>query len=142
MNALIPLTDADPVALAQPGRRFSTIDTTSKQGQLLAYRAATGSDFTLDDLKDQEIEVANVFIHWVEDRGEMAAPSGLRRRIVLIAADGTRVSGGSESALRCLLEAVVITGHGGPWVPPLRFKVIHNRRGGEPGHWIGLEWLL
>lgn len=142
MSNLIVYNADTPLTMPKPGGRGTSYDLATTEGQRLAYRALVSSDFVLDNLIKEEIEVQHVVVHWIPSDNEDVPEHGLRLRAVLIAPDGTRVATGSLSAIRCVAEAAGLCCRVPPFDPPLRFRVVSEPRKGEPGHWLWLDWIL
>lgn len=140
MSALIPWRPDQGALVPEVGQQRSTYDLTTTEGRRGLYRARVGSDFALDDLVGQKIEVVHVCVHWVQDTGPDPQPHGLRLRGVLVGPDGARISTGSQTALRCLYDACQIACATPPFDPPLKFTVQKTKSKAGPGHWLWLDW--
>lgn len=140
MSALVPWRPSEGALVPAVGGQVTSYDLSAAEGRKGQYRAGVGSDFQLDDLIDQRIDVEHVRVHWVVDSGPEPLPHGMRLRGVLVTPDGTRISTGSQTALRCMMDAVLIACAAPPFRPPMSFTVRATKRKVGSGHWLWLDW--
>jgi hypothetical protein len=125
-----------------PGARIYSLDLSRPEGQRAAYRAHVGADFRLVDLVGQTIEVEHFYAHHVTRVDEETGEERPGTRCVLIQPDGTRISTGSDTAMKCMLAWAAIASLQPPWNPPLRFLVREEKRTKGPGKWLWLDVAL
>jgi hypothetical protein len=142
MSAIVPFRESKSGQLIAPGRRVTSLDMSTAEGQRLAYIAQTSRDFTLSELAGQVILIRDIHVHWVQDESDTPDPSGLRIRIALLSPDGSVITTSSMLTLACLLTYSEVTCRLPPWEPPAQFRVHLRAVPGKPGHrYLWLEWV-
>lgn len=141
MSELVLFRDGAPKWLHRTGPYHHTLDKVDLAAKKKLYRAVVSSEFTFEELVGQRISVEHFVVHPTARVDETTGESRDALRIVAISPDGTRVSGGSETVLRCLLMAAEMSDREPPWNPPLQFLIVAEPRKGAPGKWLWLDWV-
>jgi hypothetical protein len=139
---LIPYTGETSIDLPTNGRPVTSLDLRNRMHQALAMRAIQGSDFALDDIVGETIEVSHVLAtcaNYVNKETGEVSP-GLR--LVLIGPDGTRYSTSSPFVADDINRAVIIFGRMLPWDPAMRF-IVRKPKSKAPGRsYLQLEPII
>lgn len=139
MSALVRWQPEQGEVLPMPGQRCTSLDLTTALGQRLAYRAHVTSDFQLQDLVGQTIHIVDFYAHHVVRVDEETGEERPGTRAVMILDDGSLVSTGSESSLKCLMFYAAVYCRVPPFYPPLAFIVRASKSRRGPGKYLWLD---
>ena len=140
-NNLIPWDSSNREDEITPLSYISTYFDGTDASKIALYRAIQRSDFSLDDVVGETIEVQHIVCHFVSlvrpDTGEPY--EGIRT--VMIATDGTRFGTVSDTVRNDLRRAESIIGRPAPWTPPMRFKVVKYASRNQGRKYLSLEMV-
>lgn len=121
---LIPYQSGPMQAIIDAAGLLSTYNTKSPEGRIALFKAMQSSDFGLDDMIGEVIEVEHIVAHRApmvdRETGEIKDTV----RTVIIGPDGTRYGTRSDTVRGDLERACIIFGAEFPMKPPMRFKVV------------------
>lgn len=137
-NELVSYKSGGMTAAIENGGMLYSYDRADLKQAVALYMAVQGSDFSLDDMVGETIEVEHVVAHRAtmvdKESGELIENT----RTVLIAPDGLRYATRSETVRTDLERALAVFGVQFPLKPALRFKVVKIKRKIGPGGYLQL----